>query len=149
MHGKSLRPRDFSSPVFCSESLIIVNWRSLPKGPCKKSKKKWFFWGDFWSKKSPATCQVHFFFLYTLVWASFGRVCDQWSLPCLVFRYFSLFWSQWPLICYGTKFVKIVVLYILWLELAPRSLVPLATLKSKVLPIQLAQDTAGFQKCCL
>ena len=30
-----------------------------------------------------------------------------------------------------------------WLELTPRSFVPLATLKSKVLPIQLAQDTAG------
>ena len=37
----------------------------------------------------------------------------------------------------------------LWLELAPRSLIPLATLKSKVLPIQIAQGTAGFQKCCL
>ena len=30
-----------------------------------------------------------------------------------------------------------------------RSFVPLATLKSKVLPIQIAQDTAGSQKCCL
>ena len=28
-------------------------------------------------------------------------------------------------------------------------LAPLATLKSKVLPIQLAQDTAASQKCCL
>ena len=36
-----------------------------------------------------------------------------------------------------------------WLELTPRSFVPLATLKSKVLPIQLAQDTAVSQKCCL
>ena len=36
-----------------------------------------------------------------------------------------------------------------WLELTARSLVPLATLKSKVRPIQLAQDTAGSQKCCL
>ena len=36
-----------------------------------------------------------------------------------------------------------------WLELTPRSLVPLATLKSKVLPIQLAQDNYGSQKCCL
>ena len=36
-----------------------------------------------------------------------------------------------------------------YLELTPRSLVPLATQKSKVLPIQLAQDTAGSQKCCL
>ena len=32
---------------------------------------------------------------------------------------------------------------ILWLELTPRSFVPLATIKSKVLPVQLAQDTAG------
>ena len=30
-----------------------------------------------------------------------------------------------------------------WLELTPRSFVPLITLKSKVLPVQLAQDTAG------
>ena len=35
-------------------------------------------------------------------------------------------------------------LFISWLELSPRSFVPLATLKSKVLPILLAQDTAGF-----
>ena len=40
-------------------------------------------------------------------------------------------------------------LYISWLELTPRSLLPLATLKSIVLAIQLAQDTAGSQKCCL
>ena len=38
---------------------------------------------------------------------------------------------------------------ILWLELTPRSFVPLATLKSKVLPIQLAQDTDGSKKYCL
>ena len=36
-----------------------------------------------------------------------------------------------------------------WLELRPRSCVPLATLKSKVLPIQQEQDNAGSQKCCL
>ena len=39
--------------------------------------------------------------------------------------------------------------YISLLELTVRSLLPLATLKSKVLIIQLAQDTAGSQKCCL
>ena len=38
---------------------------------------------------------------------------------------------------------------ILWLELTPRSFVPMATLKSKVLPIQLAQTTASSQKCSL
>ena len=38
---------------------------------------------------------------------------------------------------------------ILWLELTPTCFVPLATLESKVLPIQLAQDTASFHKCCL
>ena len=43
---------------------------------------------------------------------------------------------------------KKIYTYISWLELTPRSLVPLATLKSKVLSIQLAQDTAVSQKCC-
>ena len=37
-------------------------------------------------------------------------------------------------------------MYILWLELTPKSLVPLATVESKVLSIQLAQDNAGSQK---
>ena len=39
-----------------------------------------------------------------------------------------------------------IYLNVSWMELTPRSLVPLATLQSKVLPIQLAQDTAASQK---
>ena len=46
-------------------------------------------------------------------------------------------------------FIQIFSISKSWLELTPISLVPLATLKSKVLPIQLAQDTTGSQKCCL
>ena len=59
--------------------------------------------------------------------------------------------SQCPSVCFSVclcvcLFVCLFtfeVTFKSWLELTPRSFVPLATLKSKVLPIQLAQDTAG------
>ena len=102
--------------------------------------------GDFWIYKFLATQSPYIWILPSMTPHVTHESLATQSTMIWIVSSMNLLVVLYVVQGYGTLATQSSIL---WLELTPTYFVPLATLKSKVLPIQLAQDTAYFQKCCL